>query len=202
MISPPSPLTPNPDDSKAPPSSPVAGAAGGAFSTSVAPTSNGGIGQSGSEPGTTTDTYNRDRRSLAGLRPTWMDPDDQPARGVAAMSASGPALWRKIAQLVARVWPVSSIEIADGLALPRHSTTFSCGAMARRGYLECVGKTKRPTRRDSPTRSQSRIYVVTAAGRAMDAPPPADARDERPIVHGFGYGKCTLAECLGLGRRA
>ena len=100
MISPPLPLCTNLDDSKAPSSSPVVGAAGGAFSmqatrtdsdwahnpalpgstpgpatpTSVAPTSNGGIGQSGSEPGTTTDTYNRDRRSLAGLRPMWIEP--------------------------------------------------------------------------------------------------------------------------------
>lgn len=73
MISP-FPLFPNPDDSKAPSSSPVVGAAGGAFSTSVAPTSNGGIGQSGSEPGTTTDTYNRDRHSLVGLRPMWIEP--------------------------------------------------------------------------------------------------------------------------------
>lgn len=116
------------------------------------------------------------------------------------MSASGPALWLRIAQLVAKTGPISSLEIADGLQLPRHSTSFSCGAMARRGYLQCVGKTRRPTRREG-SRSQSRIYVVTPAGAALDAPPPADARDERPIAHGFGHGKCALAQCFGLERR-
>lgn len=69
--SPPARRSPNPDTR--PSSLLTTGPAGGAFSTSVAPTSNGGIGQSGSEPGTTTDTYNCDRRYLAGLRPMWLE---------------------------------------------------------------------------------------------------------------------------------
>lgn len=52
----------------------VAGLARGApFSTSVAATREGRIGQSGSAPGRTTDTYNCDRRYLAGLRPMWLE---------------------------------------------------------------------------------------------------------------------------------
>lgn len=86
------PLTANPGDNQAPSSSGAVGAADGLFTTSVAPTSNGGIGQSGSAPCMTADThcakrYKRAPRRLGpwrqhrpvrasllfGVRPMWLE---------------------------------------------------------------------------------------------------------------------------------
>lgn len=88
-----------------------------------------------------------------------------------------------------------------------------CGAMERYGYLHLVGIVKKRERRLGEDRKihyfgPYRIYAVTAKGRALEKPPPADPRtfSERPTlcaksVTPFGAGGCELANALGIVRR-